>query len=54
MTDVAVLELELAVQHPAPVHTEAPAPVVQPTVAEILGEHLDHLQQKKIAVETTE
>lgn len=28
-----------------------PAPAPQPTVAEILGEHLDHSQQKKIAVE---
>jgi hypothetical protein len=38
---------------PAPVHTEVPAPVIpQPTVAEILDQHLDHTQQKKIAVET--
>lgn len=36
---------------PAPVHTEIPAPVAPPSVAEILGEHLDHSQQKKIAVE---
>ena len=36
---------------PAPVHTEVPALVPQPSVAEILGEHLDHAQQKKIAVE---
>jgi len=36
---------------PAPVHTEVPAPVPQPSVAEILGEHLDYAQQKKIAVE---
>ena len=33
------------------VHTEVPAPIPQPTVADILGEHLDHAQQKKIAVE---
>ncbi len=37
---------------PALVHTEATAPVPQPTVAEILDQHLDHSQQKKIAVET--
>lgn len=37
---------------PAPVHTEVPAPVPQPSVAEILDQHLDHSQQKKIAVET--
>ena len=38
---------------PAPVQTEVPIPVVpQPTVAEILEQHLDHAQQKKIAVET--
>ena len=37
---------------PAPVHTEAPVPVLQPSVAEILEQHLDHSQQKKIAVET--
>lgn len=37
---------------PAPVQTEVPIPVVQPTVAEILDQHLDHSQQKKIAVET--
>ena len=36
---------------PAPVHTEVPAPVPQPSVAEILDQHLDHSQQKKIAVE---
>ena len=36
---------------PAPVHTEIPAPVAPPSVAEILGEHLDYAQQKKIAVE---
>jgi len=37
---------------PAPAHTETPAPVIpQPTVAEILDQHLDHSQQKKIAVE---
>lgn len=37
---------------PAPVHTETPAPVAQPTVAEILEQHLDRAQQNKIAVET--
>jgi hypothetical protein len=37
---------------PAPVHTEVPAPAPQPSVAEILDQHLDHAQQKKIAVET--
>lgn len=36
---------------PAPVLTETPPPVPQPTVAEILDQHLDHAQQKKIAVE---
>lgn len=36
---------------PTPVHTEVPAPVI-PTVADILDQHLDHAQQKKIAVET--
>lgn len=36
---------------PSPVHTEVPAPVPQPSVAEILDQHLDHSQQKKIAVE---
>lgn len=36
---------------PAPVHTEVPAPIPQPSVAEILDQHLDHAQQKKIAVE---
>ena len=36
---------------PAPVHTEVPAPVPQPTIGEILDQHLDHAQQKKIAVE---
>lgn len=36
---------------PASVHPEVSAPVPQPSVAEILGEHLDHSQQKKIAVE---
>jgi hypothetical protein len=37
---------------PAPVHMEAPASVLpQPTVAEILDQHLDHSQQKKIAVD---
>lgn len=36
---------------PALVQTEVPIPVVQPTVAEILEQHLDHSQQKKIAVE---
>ncbi len=34
---------------PAPVQTEVP--VLQPSVAEILNQHLDHSQQKKIAVE---
>lgn len=36
---------------PAPVPTEVPAPVSQPGIAEILDQHLDHSQQKKIAVE---
>lgn len=36
---------------PASVHTEAPAPVPEPTIAELLEQHLDHSQQKKIAVE---
>jgi len=36
---------------PAPVLTESPAPVPEPTIAEILDQHLDHAQQKKIAVE---
>ncbi|MGH7238746.1 MAG: hypothetical protein ACREHG_01640 [Candidatus Saccharimonadales bacterium] len=36
---------------PVPVHTEIAAPVPQPSVAEILDQHLDHSQQKKIAVE---
>lgn len=36
---------------PAPVHTEVPAPAPQPNVGEILDQHLDHAQQKKIAVE---
>jgi len=45
--EVATLEA------PAPVHTEPTALVIpQPTVAEILDQHLDHAQQKKIAVET--
>lgn len=35
----------------APVHTEVPAPVPEPTIAEILDQHLSHAQQKKIAVE---
>ncbi len=40
---------------PAPVHTEIPAPVIpQPTVAEILDQHLDHAQQKKIAYRDVE
>lgn len=52
MSDVAYAEPEIAVHQPAPVHTEVPPSVIpQPTVAEILGEHLDHAQQKKIAVE---
>lgn len=36
---------------PAPVQMEVPAPVPQPTIAELLEQHLDHSQQKKIAVE---
>ena len=36
---------------PAPVQTEVPAPVPQPTIAELLEQHLDPSQQKKIAVE---
>ena len=36
---------------PAPVLTESPAPVPKTTIAEILDQHLDHAQQKKIAVE---
>ena len=36
---------------PAPIQPEVPAPVEQPSVAEILEQHLDHSQQKKIAVE---
>lgn len=37
---------------PAPVQTEVPAPVApQPSIAELLEQHLDHSQQKKIAVE---
>ncbi len=49
---VAYAEPEIAVHQPAIIHTEAPASVIpQPTVADILGEHLDHAQQKKIAVE---
>lgn len=35
---------------PAPVQPEAPALVPQPTIAELLEQHLDHSQQKKIAV----
>lgn len=48
MSDVALAEPELA-QHS---QVEAqPAPVPQPSIAEILDQHLDHAQQKKIAVE---
>jgi hypothetical protein len=38
----------------APAHTltEAPAPVPEPTIAEILDQHLSHAQQTKVAVET--
>ncbi len=36
---------------PAPVQTEAPPPALQATIAELLEQHLDHSQQKKIAVE---
>lgn len=33
---------------PAPVHTEAPAPVPPPSIADILVDHhLDHAQQKE-------
>ena len=44
--EVATLEA------PAPVQTEVPAPVApQPSIAELLEQHLPHDQQKKIAVE---
>lgn len=43
--EVATLEV------PAPVYTETPAPVPQPTITELLEQHLDHAQQKKIAVD---
>ncbi len=36
---------------PAPVQTEVPIPVSQSTIAELLEQHLDPSQQKKIAVE---
>jgi hypothetical protein len=36
---------------PAPILTEAPAPVPESTLAELLEQHLDHSQQKKIGVE---
>lgn len=53
MSDVAYAEPEIAVHQPASVHPEAPASVIpQPTVAEILEQHLDHAQQKKIAIDT--
>lgn len=48
MSDVAYAEPEIS-QH---AHGEVqPAPVPQPGIAEILEQHLDHAQQKKIAVE---
>lgn len=50
MSEAAVLEAPVTIEHPVPVETPAPiAP--QPTIAEILDQHLDHNQQKKIAVE---
>ena len=52
MSEAAVLEPEAALQHPAPAALETPAPVIpQPTVAEMLEQHLPHDQQKKIAVD---
>lgn len=36
---------------PAPVQTEVPAPIPQPSIADLIVDHLDHSQQKKIAVE---
>ncbi len=52
MSDVAVLEPEVALQHPAPVHKEDFALLApQPIVAEMLEQHLPHDQQKKIAVD---
>ncbi len=48
MSDIAYAESEIT-QLP---HMEVqPAPVPQPTIAELLEQHLDHSQQKKIAVE---
>ncbi len=51
--EAATLEAPLVVHQetPVPVQTEAPAPVPPPTIAEILEQHLDRHQQKKIAVE---
>lgn len=48
MSEAAVLETPVTIEHPATV--EVPAP--QPTIAEILDQHLAHSQQKRIAVET--
>ncbi len=48
MSEAAVLEAPVTIEHPAAV--EVPAP--QPTIAQILDQHLDHSQQKRIAVET--
>lgn len=46
MSDVALAEPEIA-QH---AQAEVP-PVPQPSVADLIADHLDHAQQKKIAVE---
>lgn len=48
MSDVALAEPELAPH--AQVEAQ-PAPLPQPSLADILDQHLDHAQQKKIAVE---
>lgn len=49
MSDVALAEPAIA-QH---AQVEVPAaPLPQPSIADILVDHLDHHQQKKIAVET--
>ncbi|MGH7238870.1 MAG: hypothetical protein ACREHG_02265, partial [Candidatus Saccharimonadales bacterium] len=48
MSEVAFAEPELA---QPPQGEVQPAPVPQPSIAEILDQHLDHSQQKKIAVE---